>query len=227
MSISKKFYLKVILTYVGMILMLISIICMICSSLIFKDDNIAGGFIFVFLCFALFGLILFLLAGNVDMLFALYTNNGGTISFMYDYKNVGVPNNAFNEYKVSFSMFENGNIYMKEISKGVYSGILKDKKIILDLRGWLCQQYYIYEYFLSVIQVNLSKNNKRKLYKSQQYHIKELILYVEKENGKIYKYILVNAGMTKLTFKFKERMKMKSTLIFTDKININSLYNFK
>ena len=77
MSNSKKFYLKVILTYGGISIIIISIICMIVSSAVIEDENLSGMIIAGFVGLGIIGFIMFIIAGNFNMLFSLYRNHGG------------------------------------------------------------------------------------------------------------------------------------------------------
>ena len=184
MKNSKKFYTKAILTYISIIFMLIAIICIVISSMLIENSEEAGKIIFGFICLGLVGLMLFIISGNFNMLFSLYRNHGGKISLMYDYKNVGVPNNSYDDFKIEYTDIVKEDIKLKEITKGVYEGTINEKVIVLDMNGWLNRKYYLYEYFLSIIQLKLVKNEKTQLSKSQKCNIQELNLYIEELSEK-------------------------------------------
>ena len=226
MSNSKKFYSKSILTYGGISIIIISIICMIVSSAVIEDENLSGMIIAGFVGLGIIGFIMFIIAGNFNMLFSLYRNHGGKISLMYDYKKVGVPNNKYEEFKVSYNEIYSGDIYLEEVSKGIYKGMINDRLVVFDMKGWHNQTYYIYEYFLSVLQVKLSNNDKKKLIQKNKCNVIDIELIIKKRYGKTKKYFLVTNKFTRLSFKFKERLKIKVSNNFTKRININSLYDF-
>ena len=226
MKNSRKFYAKSFMTYGGIILMLIAGFCTVISSLSIENSEDAGKLILVFICLGIVGLVLFIISGNFNMLFSLYRNHGGKISLMYDYKNVGVPNNIYDDFKIEYTDIVKEDIKLKEITKGIYEGTINEKVIVMDMNGWLNRKYYLYEYFLSIIQLKLVKNEKTQLSKSQKCNIQELNLYIEELSGKKYMQLLVANHMTQLTLKFKERIKIKSSQVFEKKISISSLYNF-
>lgn len=226
MKNSRKFYTKAFLTYISIIFMLNAIIFIIVSSMLIGNSEEAWKLIFVFICLGIVGLLLFIISGNFNMLFSLYRNHGGKISLMYDYKNVGVPNNSYENFKIEYTDIVKGDIKLKEITKGIYEGTINEKVIVLDMTGWLNKKYYLYEYFLSIIQLKLVKNDKIQLSKSQKCNIQALNLYIEELCGRKYKQLLIADYMSQLTFKFKERIKIKSSQVFEKKISINSLYNF-
>ena len=227
MSNSKKFYTKAILTFGGIFIIFISIICMIISSIIIDDKELSGIMISGFIGLGIIGFIMFIIAGNFNMLFSLYRNHGVKISLMYDYKKVGVPNNKYEEFKVSYNEICSKDIYLEEVFKSIYQGVINNRIVVFNMKGWHNQSYYIYEYFLSILQVELSKNDKKKMYKKLNCNIPNLSLIIKKNNGKIIKHSLVSNGLTMLSFKFKERVKIKISNIFTDKINICSFYEFE
>lgn len=226
MKNSRKFYTKALLTYIGIIFILIAIVCMIISSILIENSEEAGKLIFGFICLGIVGLLLFIMAGNFNMLFALYRNHGGKISLMYDYKNVGVPNNSYEAFKLECTDIVKGDIKLKETTKGIYEGTINEKVIVLDMTGWLNRKYYLYEYFLSIIQLKFAKNDKMQLSKSQKCNVQEVNLYIEELSGRKHKQSLIANYMSQLTFKFKERIKIKSSQAFEKKISIHSLYNF-
>jgi hypothetical protein len=226
MSAGKKYYRKIALTYIGLLTIITSIICVIVFSIIIHDKSLSGKIIVGFIILGIIGLIMFVIAGNFDMLFSLYRNHGGKISIFYDYKKMGVPNNKYLEFQVSFNDVCNKNIYLEEVTKGIYKGTINNKIIVFDMKGWHNQTYYIYEYFLSILQVMLANNNKKKLIKELKCNVDDIKLFIKKKNGNIKKYSLVKNQFTKPSFKFKERIKIKVSVVFTDKININSLYEF-
>ena len=90
---------------------------------------------------------------------------------------------------------------------------------------WLDQGYYIYEYLLTIIQLKLCDNDKRKLYKSQKTDSKDISISVEFINGNAKEFPLIKDGKTILSFKYKERMRLKVAKLHSGKIKITDLYN--
>ena len=113
---------------------------MIISSIIIDDKELSGIMISGFIGLGIIGFIMFIIAGNFNMLFSLYRNHGGKISLMYDYKKVGVPNNKYEEFKVSYNEICSKDIYLEEdnmdyleqfktyIGYNVYSGEETEKQ---------------------------------------------------------------------------------------------------
>ena len=226
MNNSKNFYKKLISTYLGIIIMVIAMLGMVIISLVIKDDNLSGMITFIFACFGIVGLLFFIFAGNFNMLFSLYRNHGGKISLMYDYKKVGVPNNSYEEFKLEFVDIVKGDIKLKETAKGIYEGTINEKNIVLDMTGWLNRKYYLYEYFLTIIQLKFAKNDKMQLSNPHKCNVQEVNLFIEELSGRKHKKSLISNCMSQLTFKFKERIKIKSSQVFEKKISIHSLYDF-
>ena len=104
--------------------------------------------------------------------------------------------------------------------------MINDRLVVFDMKGWHNQTYYIYEYFLSVLQVKLSNNDKKKIILKNKCNVIDIELIIKKKNGNTKKYFLVTNEFTRLSFKFKERLKIKVSNNFTKRININSLYDF-
>lgn len=224
----KRFYKKMFLTYIGISIMLISVIFMVIFGITINDKDLSGKIIFIFLCLSLIGLIMFIIPGNFGVLFTYPRVNMRKLSLYYDYKHAGVPNNKYKEFKISFFDICSNHINLEEVYKGVYIGIINNKSVVFDMKGWHNQTYYIYEYFLSILQIKLSKGDKEKIVKKLQCNVCDIKLNIKMKNGSIKRYSLIENNFTKLSFKFSERIRVKIKISnsYTSKININSLYEF-
>lgn len=163
-----------------------------------------------------------MLIGNFKNLFIprIHTNNGKLFI-------QGVPNNHINDFILSFHDIVGLNqIIIKEINKGVYIFDINDRIIKFDMRGWMRKEYYIYEYLLTIIQINgYEKIYKRHFIK----YSKDLVIVFIRKNGKKRQYKLIWNNKTCLTFIFKQRMKMKNKILsycdYKNK-NIRQYYDF-
>jgi hypothetical protein len=232
MNYSKKFYIKLFLTYYSTISMLIPFIaCPICGIMI-KDDDIAGKFI---LGFIIFGFIGFLLFKGYKGNYIHFSTSHGNIYFSIhnDYKDVGIPNNKYDEFKVTFNEFCNDDLYFKETSKGVYESKIGEKNIIINLKGWFNKKYYLYEYFFTIVQLELTKKEKRnvnliteKLFSEK---INNLNLIIKDFKNKIHKIKLIENNYSQPKIKFRRRFVIKyksDPYSIGIKATLEKLFNF-
>lgn len=225
MSKQNVFYKKVLLTYLGMTLLLLGTLGIVICSIVIQDKNVAGMFIFVLILVNIIGLLLFCLGGIYKLSFIGRKPVPFRTLLEYNYRNVGIPNNEYNEFKITYPNIVRESIKLIEISEGIYSGNINKKEIVFDMNGWLNQGYYIYEYLLTIIQLKLCDNDKRKLYKSQKTDSKDISISIKFINGKAKEFPLIKDGKTILSFKYKERMRLKVAKLHSDKIKITDLYN--
>ena len=119
----------------------------------------------------------------------------------------GVPNNSYNEFSIGLNqILSMKEIKFKEIEKGIFIATLKDQIYKFDMRGWIRKKYYIYEYFLTLIQLQ----NEKCIYK--KYQVKNTstlkMLFIDKSGKKIEKR-LIKDSYTQLSFLFKYRTRAK------------------
>ena len=225
MSKQKVFYRKMLLTYLGITLLLLGILGIVICSFVIQDKNVAGMFIFALIILNIISLVLFCIGGIYKLDFTGHKPVPFRTLLEYDYRNVGIPNNEYHEFKITYPNIVKESIKLKEISEGIYFGYINQKEIVFDMNGWLDPGYYIYEYLLTIIQLKVCDNDKRKLYKSQKTDSKDISISVEFINGKTKDFSLIKDGKTILSFKYKERMRFKVSKLHSDKIKISDLYN--
>lgn len=201
----KSYYKSLILTISGIFLWIDGFVSAIIFGLIFKND------IAVVICIgaSLIGLITFILNDNLTIIFQLrfqiYPN------IYYKYVLYGVPNNKFNEFQINTNdLCKNSIITAYENDTGKFKIKINDKELFFDLRGWHNKAYCLYEYFMSVIQIDFSKKNYKRMRKSIEINkISNLELNIIFNNGKEKSYALIKNNKSILTTKFKYRLAIK------------------
>lgn len=137
----------------------------------------------------------------------------------------GVPNNSFIEFVVKYNQLVKYNeIIIEEMENGIYKLKLDDKILIFDMRGWIRKEYYMYEYLLTIIQLN----GKNKIFRKQKLsEIKNLkIIFLSKNGKKRIKYLIKNYE-TCPTLLFKNRIKTKyKILIINNKNKVSNVEKF-
>jgi hypothetical protein len=137
----------------------------------------------------------------------------------------GVPNNNLKEFSLNFNEFIHlKKILLKEEEKGIYILNLENKIIKFDMRGWFRKEYYIYEYFSTIIQIK----NKNKIYKKYFINnVPELKIIFMRKNGKEKCLYLVKNHKTFITLLFSYRLKIKYKILsMNDKCKFNSIKKF-
>lgn len=140
----------------------------------------------------------------------------------------GVPNNNCTEFDFRYNDILNSKeIIISEEDKGIFILNLNDKIAKFNMRGWLRKEYYIYEYILTILQLNF----KTKVYKTNIINdINYLRIIFVRKNGKNNTWFLVKNNKTFLTCLFKRRLKTKYKIIFQNNKkginNINNYYHF-
>ncbi len=129
----------------------------------------------------------------------------------------GVPNNKYEEFSIGANqIFSKKDIIVKEIEKGIFVTTINEQELKFDMRGWIRKKYYIYEYFLTIIQLQ----NESSIYK--KYHLDNIttmrMSFVDKL-GKRTEKILIKNSYTRLSILFRHRTKTK--------FKINTLNNRK
>lgn len=140
----------------------------------------------------------------------------------------GIPNNNCTEFDFRYNDILNSKeIIISEEDNGIFILNLNNKIAKFDMRGWLRKEYYIYEYILSILQLNF----KTKVYKTNIINdINNLRIIFVRKNGKNNTWFLVKNNKTFLTCLFKRRLKTKYKIIFQNNKkginNINNYYHF-
>lgn len=218
----KSYYKSLILTILGTFFWLFGFISAIVFGFIFKNDVI------VVLCIAIsfIGLITFISDENLTVIFQLHFQRYPNIYYKYDL--YGVPNNKFNEFETCANdVCKSGVITAYEYADGKFKVEINEKKLIFDLYGWYNKTYCLYEYFMSVIQVDFGKNDYKKMAKSIKTNkISNLKLKIIFKNTKEKSYVLIKNNNTVLTKKFKHRLAIKKMCSNLEKMNLKNLYNF-
>jgi nitrogen regulatory protein PII-like uncharacterized protein len=217
----KSYYKSLILTIIGLLLWIVGFSCLIIFGLIFNNTTINVTFVIV----SSVGLVLFIIDHNFDVIFSRTKNN---ITLFYKYNLYGTPNNKFNEFEVDLNnILMIKDIVLREESKGVFKSIVNEKELVFDLRGWHNKKYCLYEYFLTIIQTELSKHNYKKCKKAINIkNIEYLTMTINFKNGKVKKIFLIRNHKTLLNLKFKHRLSTKQYYYRLNKIFIEDLYDF-
>ncbi len=142
----------------------------------------------------------------------------------------GVPNNCYDEFRFTFKkQFNQNRIEIVEVDQGIYEGTINEKTIRFDMKNWIRKRYYIYEYFMTKLQLetNDKKTKQGFLMDNTFSRQSELILIIKNNKNKSKKYNLVIAGKTKPSFMFKYRFRQKWGVIGNiEKKSIETFYNF-
>lgn len=222
MNNQKSYYKSLILTLTGLNLWVFGVVLAMVFGIIFKNNILVALLMFT----SLIGFILLIIDDNVDAIIG--SINKGRLTLFYKYTLYGVPNNSKKEFIISAKeLYLYDLIKLFEIDKGIFITFINNKKLIFDLRGWHNKTYCLYEYFMSVIQLDLSKKNRKLIvrtnYINLDYNIKLEINFLNRKNKKIF---LINKNKTKLSFKFKHRNKVILQTTLGKKISLNDLYCF-
>ena len=137
----------------------------------------------------------------------------------------GVPNNNYNEFDLKYNeLFTSREIIIKEKYNGIFILNIRNRIIKFNMKGWLRKEYYIYEYILSILQLNC----KNKVYKTNIINeFKELKIIFIRKNGKNNTWFLVKHYKTCLTTLFKIRLKTKCKILsLCNKKEINNINNY-
>lgn len=222
MNNQKSYYKSLILTLIGLNLCVLGFILSIIFGTILNNNILIA---ILMLC-SFIGFILLIIDDNVNAIIG--SVNKGKLTIYYKYKLYGVPNNSKEEFFVSAKeLYSNKLIKLYEIDKGVFTTVINNKELTFDLRGWHNKSYCLYEYFMTVIQLDLSKNNKVQLLKNNYVNINNNIkLIVFFKNKKIKEIFLITKGKTNLSFTFKHRNKVKLQITSRKKISLCDLYYF-
>lgn len=218
----KSYYKSLILTILGIFLWFGGFISAIVFGFVFKND-IA---VVICICASLIGLIAFILDDNLTVIFQLHFETYPNIC----YKSIlyGVPNNKLNEFQISINdICKNSIITAYENDTGKFKIKINDIELFFDLCGWHNKAYCLYEYFMSVIQVNFAKKNYKRMRKSIEINkISNLKLNIIFNNGKARSYALIKNNKSILTKKFKYRLAIKKMGMRLEKMGLNNLYDF-
>lgn len=156
-----------------------------------------------------------------DPTIKLFTSRDGLVE--------GVPNNAYEEFNIATTSIVNSTIELREISKGIFECNIDNKKLKFDMRYWVRKRFYIYEYFMTKIQIDSTEEITKKncLNKNELNTIKNLKLIIEIKNGKMKTYNLVSNHQTNPSFLFKYRIRKKWAVIKDiPQKSIETFYNY-
>lgn len=220
-SKQKSYYKSFFLTIFGLILWIIGFIVAIIFG-IMKFNSAIIICIFV----SLIGLVIFISDKNLSVILQLHFNKYPNL--FYKYSLYGVPNNELEEFIISANELYNENsIIVHETSKGIFRTIINNKKLIFDLSGWHNKGYCLYQYFISLIQINSSNKNYNKMKKSLHISkISNLSLEIIFCNGKKKEYELIKNNKPVLKIKFKHRLSIIHDYLKKDKLALCDLFDF-
>ena len=221
MSKQKSYYKSLLLTTLGLSLLLVGIINIIIFSLTTTSDILIVIFVFV----SLLGFIIFVLDDNINLL-NRHSNVYPTL--FYKYFIYGVPNNKYKEFEVNTKeLLMSNNITVLEETNNIFKTSINGKNLCFDLTGWNNKNYCLYEYFISVIQTELSKHDYKKTQKPINIkNVDNLILTIIYRNNKKKNIELIKNNKTLLTFKLKTRLSIKCDILGGKKVFIKDLYEF-
>ena len=218
----KSYYRSLLLTIFGELFWIGGFICAIIFGFIFKND------IAVVVCIgvSLIGLITFILDDNLTVIFQLHFQTYPNI--YYKYVLYGVPNNKLNEFQIGANdICVNSIITAYEYDAGKFKVEINEKELYFDLCGWHNKAYCLYEYFMSVMQVDFSRKDYKRMKKSIKINkISNLKLNIIFISGKKKSYVLIKNNKSILTKKFKYRLAIKKMCSRLEKMSLNNLYDF-
>lgn len=226
----KKILKGYIILFVGFILSLSSILFIIIYTNVLQN-HLGSVPIILFLIFIFLGILLItispcyniMLMHNFNFFIHPAISTGSTKWFIQ-----GVPNNSFNEFNLNFNQIKNlEELIIKEVDKGIYISKINNREIKFDMVGWLRKRYYIYEYLMTIIQINSNRNIVKKNIFLDKENLK--IIFIQK-NGQKKQKKLINKYRSCLSLLFKCRVRKKHKIISFYKQNkrydINDYYNF-
>ncbi len=226
----KRVFKGYLLMILGIMISLFSIVFIPFYSNILK--NPLGAIPVIILLMSIFiGIFLIIISSNYNIMlfgdFKIFISPAfitGTNKWFIQ----GIPNNNCKEFNLKYSEILNSKeIIITEKDKGIFILNLNDKIAKFDMRGWLRKEYYIYEYILTILQLNC----KTKVYKTNIINdLNNLKIIFIRKNGKNNTWFLVKNYKTFLTYLFKIRLKTKYEIIFQNNEkgikNINNYYHF-
>ena len=222
MKKQKSYYKSLILTSIGFPLWIIGFICaFICG--IYLDNIII--LVPINIALSLIGLIIFIIDDNWSTIFS---QRHPLPTLFYKYHYYGTPNNNYKEFEIKTKdILQEKEIKIIEEEKGVFKTIINGKDLLFNLCGWHNKSYCLYEYFMSVLQSELSNHNYKKSIKSISIKdISSLIILIRLKNGKLKKCCLIKNNRTNITLKFKMRLEIKHDCLNLYNINIKKLCDF-
>ena len=196
------------------------------------NHKVVDVFHFISTTSILVGIILAYLAKSYNIMYSFGYNSGRMIRLVSLGKRVGfnegVPNNQAGEFYLTyFDLLKEEKIDIEEIEEEIYETIINEKVIRFDMRKWRRKRFYIYEYFLTVIQLYFGNNNNEAcFYKENASKIKHLELNISSKDKRSKKYILIRDYRSSPNACFKRRIKLKLRFLETKVFTINDFYNF-
>ena len=138
----------------------------------------------------------------------------------------GVPVNDFSEFNLSFTTEDNKLVLTKK--KGIYYGVYNSKNIILNMRGWICKDKYVFEFlhtFFRLQFIKKKKMSKEYLYKTiLDKDIKEFILFIQ-DGKKEKKYVLSDDNKINSPLNLKIKNHKKSKFVDDSNFSIKDFYS--
>lgn len=221
----KNTLISYLLYYGGFMLVIFAVLFVIIYTIPF-NNYVCDVFHLIMLILAIVGIILPQFAGKFNLYYYFVMAHPNyklkkSLRLNPDYGFVqGVPVNAFSEFNFNFITEDNKLVLTKK--EGVYYGVYNSKNIILDMRGWICKDKYVFEFLHTFFRLQFIK--KKKMSKKYSYKtildkdIKEFILYIQ-DGKKEKKYVLSddNKMNSPLNLRLKNYKKSK----FVDDFNFS------
>lgn len=221
-----------LLYYGGFILTTFAIIFLIIYTIAFNKHTVNSVHLSMFVL-AIIGLITpqFAEKFNLYFYFSMYNPNYKLRKALRQDPDFGfiqgVPVNSFSEFSFTISFSETNLMLTKR--NGIYYGIYNSKPIKLDMRGWLCKDKYVYEFFHTFYRLQFMKRRKMPLkyiYKTiKGEDIIDFLLIIRKDKNEK-KYYLSKNYKIKSSLLLKIKNYNKSKFIDNDNFSIVDFYDF-
>lgn len=226
MSIQKKVKTVLFIGYLSGICAIGSFISLIALGFNFKGA-ITGVLMLVSIVIMVISLITFGIISRYNCKFALRTYHGRSLTSIYLFGKEGIPNNNYSDFEIGYKTLINNfgrTIDVYEIDKKIYECRIGDKTLLFDMKGWRKAEFYIYEYFLLILQIGIhNKINSSKLKKSSVAPIETLEL---KFSNSKKTYTLIKNFKTRPSLNFKYNLDSKQGVVRAKKVKISDFYQF-
>ena len=197
------------------------------------NQKVVDVFHFISIVSILAGIVLAYLAKSYNIMYSFGYSSGRMIRLVSLGKrigfNEGVPNNQVGEFHLTYlDLLKEEKIDIEETEEEIFETIINEKVIRFDMRKWRRKRFYIYEYFLTVIQLYFgsSNNNEACFCIKNASKMKRLELNIKSRDKKSKKYILISNNRTNPNACFKRRIKLKLSFLESKVFTITDFYNF-
>jgi hypothetical protein len=227
----KNTLISYILYYGGFIMVFFAMLFIIIYTILF-NNYVCDVFHLIMFILLIVGIILPQFAGkfNLYYYFAMSHPNYKLKKSLRLNPNLGfiqgVPVNSFYEFNTNFLTEEKKLVLIEK--NGLYCGVYNSKKIILDMRGWICKDKYVFELlqtFYRLQFIKKKKMSKKYIYKTiKDKDVKEFTLYIQ-HRKKEKKYVLSENNKIDSPLNLRLKNNKKSKFIDDFKFSIKDFYN--